>query len=78
MLCGNWSLPFTTMDANISVRPASNEAHLPQGGHDWVEDTDVVDVSLDDRVHIVERVAELHARRVQAGLLSLPVFARSR
>jgi len=43
-----------------------------------VEDTDVVDVSLDDRVHIVERVAELHARRVQAGLLSLPVFARSR
>ncbi len=76
MVSGNRSLPWSTMDAKISARTASNDCTL--GSHDWAEDTDVVDVSLDDRVHIVERVAELHARRVQAGLLSLPVFAGTR
>ncbi|MDX2056124.1 MAG: hypothetical protein SFV15_27230 [Polyangiaceae bacterium] len=55
---------------DVGTRPTQCE--------EWVEDTDIVDVSLVDRVHIVERVAELHARRVQAGLLSLPVFALNR
>ncbi len=76
MVSGNRSLPWSKMDAKISARPASNVS--TQGSQDWAEVTDVVDVSLDDRTHIVERVAEQHARRVQAGLLSLPVFARPR
>lgn len=66
------------MQAKILDRVGGAANTMLTAGGDWSEDTDVVDVPLGDRVHIVERVAELHARRVQAGLLTLPVFVALR
>jgi hypothetical protein len=65
------------MAANRALE-SSREQKLEGASETWGDDTDVIDVSLQERTIMVERVAELHLRRVQAGLLAVTHFPARR